>query len=274
MPTIDLADIWTVEGRLRSQAVIASIMAWPNDPERRNQYITTLTAEMLGSDWIMKSRSSGGDEIVVNRDDLPGLATWFEQSGGYSAVARAPGLGAYKPLFTKHHQGWRVAGLVMSFMKAMSEHHADELRGGPSINKAMRLIEHLQDGMLIPKNSKYHRDAWNNYRTTAHLCAAYVYITHPLINDFYAGKLSAETLRQALEGHMWQSFDQFLAVAHDFQQFGLEYPLPRTRCFETLLPPGSIWSLPSIVQRKPVKAKVKPLPPDLLELLMQKTSYY
>src|SRR5829696_1572579 len=125
MPTIDLADIWTVEGRLRSQAVIASIMAWPNDRERRNQYISTHTAEMVGSDWIMKSQSSGGDEIVANRDDLPGLATWFEQAGGYSAVARAPGLGAYKRLFTKHHQGWRVAGLVMSFMKAMSEHHAD-----------------------------------------------------------------------------------------------------------------------------------------------------
>ncbi|MBA2410549.1 MAG: hypothetical protein H0V62_12585 [Gammaproteobacteria bacterium] len=160
----------------------------------------------------------------------------------------------------------------MVFIQAMSTHHAAILRGGPSINKAMRLIEHLQDGELLPKNITYHRAAWNEYRTTAHLCAAYVYMTQPIINDFHAGKLAPKTVFRELQGAMWHAFDVFLAAAHCFQQFGLAFRLSRTRDIEALLPAERLWLLPHAAQWEPLETKVTPLPADLVALLMQKAA--
>src|SRR5262245_29355338 len=103
MPALELGDISTPSGSYRAQIAVRSVMAWPKDGEARKQYLATIMARHLGElqqsaqklpdparaeDWF--ETLAAIEELETWQHAEATVSRWFDEGGGFAAVAGAP----------------------------------------------------------------------------------------------------------------------------------------------------------------------------------------
>lgn len=272
MPVLALPDLNNPLGMYLAQLAVRAVMAWPTDKAARRQYVTAALAHHLGeleaakdelpdfaeaADWFEAIAAVREHEEWHWAQDT--LESWFRRSGGFAAVAAASSVTAYQELMTKQLGDQFAAGLVLALVRRMAIH--PNLPGGPSVNKAIFLLEQVR-APRVPRNEFQLRRAWATYKPVAHFCAA-------LFDWFY------ETLDEAdgpgdfavrMEQRLLYGFDAFLALAEAYQNFGLSFRPARAKSWP-LLDPLQTWVLPTERQWEPTPMVAAPLTDFLLSVL-------
>ena len=125
-------------------AVLLGHMAWPNDRARRDHWMVTL-----------EGRSVQNPSELLENITTPAL----------KHVSRE---------FSLRHAQWPHVADVLQMVVDMSNdtEHCDALRGGPSISKAVDLLENEKD---VPTHAPL-RSAWSKFRDVAHLITAAAFL--------------------------------------------------------------------------------------------------
>lgn len=114
-----------------------------------------------------------------------------------------------------------------------------ELRGGPSISKAVDLLEAAKK---TPSHTLYRR-AWAKFRNVAHLIAA---------STIIASQAQETGAREAgvIIKVILLAPEAVLALAAGYQDFGLQHKSHGQK--ESVLPSDTLWRLPSSLMGKPL----------------------
>ena len=155
-------------------AILSGHMAWPNDQARRDQWMATLKARSI----------QNPGELLEN------LTT--------------PALKHVSHEFSLQHAQWPHVADVLQMVVDMSydTRPGDALRGGPSISKAVDLLENEKD---VPTHAPL-RSAWGKFRDVAHLITAAAFLAE---KGQATGKPHAGTIFNAV----WLAPDATLSLA-------------------------------------------------------------
>jgi hypothetical protein len=187
------------------------------------------------------------------------LESWFKRAGGFATVAAAPSVKTYTELMTEHARDQFGAGLILALVRRMALH--PDLPGGPSVNKAIFLLEQVP-APFIPRNAFGLRRAWATYKSVSHFCA----VLFDWVRDAMGETDSQESLAVQIEERLTDAFDSFLAEAEAYQNFGLSFRPARSKSLP-LLDPAETWVLPANRQWQPTPMVAAPLPDSLLSVL-------
>jgi hypothetical protein len=271
MPVLELGDISAPGGSYRAQIAVRSVMAWPKDEVARKQYLATIMARHLGElqrsaqELPDPARAEDWFETVAAIDKWEAwqhaeatVSRWFDEGGGFTAVADAPRLTDYQDQMTGQASAWFAAGLILALIRRMATHHTD-LPGGASVNKAVFILERVHAPM-VPRNSHDLRRAWATYKPVAHFCAA--------LFDFFMDATevgdAASAISAEIERKLREEFPAFLALADAYQQFGVAYAPPRAKG-QPILGPTEAWLLPDEKQWPPTPYVPAPFDTRLLD---------
>jgi hypothetical protein len=180
--------------------LLTAYISWPDDEERRNGFIATHLA-----------RGHRSVENVGNGATDCRAGVSLEMFGGVDAIANV----AFDRLTDEISQIQRKWLLVADIFQSTVDMAHDEravLRGGPSISKAIDLCECEQG---LPGHSQL-RGAWSEFRDVAHVLAASAYLAHEAVTTGIAA--DGGSVLNAI----WIAPDAVLALAHGFQEFGLD----------------------------------------------------
>lgn len=227
MPDLDLGDPAGLDLRAgagpsqaRSTAALrlAATMAWPDDAGRRAEHWERVEAKAL-----------------------PPLGA--EGAGVDAAVA------AVLALMAEKAPSWYIAGSVVHLVRTMAQYHPD-IRGGPSVGKAMALLERFTEGPAKPPDRQALRATWTAFKPVAHLCAAFV----SLLNEV---RRRPDEEQDALAGALF--FDMLgilLALGRDYQAFATAYRAPGRQA--PLLAADAIWTVPARLALPSAKVQTAP----------------
>ncbi len=207
---------------------LAAVMAWPDDADARAGHWTTVGSEAL-----------------------PPL-------GATGPEADAKGITAVLDLMAGHSSHWYIAGSVIYLVRTMALYHAN-LPGGPSVAKALSLLERFSEGPAKPPDLKELRRIWARYRPVAHLCAGFV----SLLNEV---RRRPDDEQDALAGAMF--FDMLgvmLALGRTFQDFATGYKAPGHK--SPLLEAANIWTVPAALDLPPAEVRTAPFSAGTLAAL-------
>jgi hypothetical protein len=272
MPLLELGDISTPDGFYHSLVAVRSVMVWPRDADARRRYFAKVAAQHLGALEKLKmdlpdpAQAENWFETIADCEELENwhlayvtVSRLFREAGGFIAVAESSPITEYQQQMMERVGPWFAAGMILALIRRMATHHSD-IPGGPSVNKAMFVLEHAHFPM-VPRNSRYLRMAWTNYKPVAHLCAA--------LFDFFIECLeeggSPIEIGAKMERKLNVEFPAFLATADAYQEFGLNYAPHRAKG-QPLLDSAEAWLLPDEKQWAPTPYVPAPLDERLLEL--------
>jgi hypothetical protein len=251
MPVLEYGSILEPGGMYRAQLAVRSVLAWPHEENRRQQYIATVWATHLAElqkeakelqDAIAAGKVSMNKKIRAQFNSLvvaiEKVAERFNEAGGYGAVAQAPGLKALQKEILERVDDWFAAGLVLALVRRMAKYHMD-LPGGASVNKAVFILERVRPP-LIARNTHDLRRAWSIYKPVAHFCAA----LFDLFIYSSSGSATPKEVLAVMNKRLNQQFPVFLAEAAAYEEFGLNYCPARTKG-KPLLDAAATWLLPA-----------------------------
>jgi hypothetical protein len=256
--------LWTFER-------LIAVMAWPNDELQRKLYLANRIAHIRVEEDRWPCMTDDSRETFHAY-----LKKWLDEVGGERSLAAASSTEHFEALIEKRHQPWILVGTVVIFIRQMAEHHAHEIKGGASVKKALEIIGRLNEPLLFPTNEKYRKDAWSMYRPVAHFCAALCLLIHNYIRPLDTDSNSPEFREQLaclFPALLFESFEEFLGIAENFQTFGLSQKPPQAKA-ETLLRSDELWHLlPGSRMWKRMGIDMQPLPDELLAIVFNyKTS--
>lgn len=259
MPELDLGDLsgtdLTVQPRTVQHAVAGlrlwAYVAWPDDERRRLEFVVTRAARELEE---LKRRKRIGELTHAQFEAAQRPVTFeFESHGGLGPMIEAPGLTTLHEEMRRKERQWYVAGMVLCLIMTIQEHYPD-VRGGASVNKAIRLMEDF-----ARENRKVLWQYWSEKKAISHVCGAIVYLTH-LVSQ-----------RPKKERHIliarffFEDIGLLLGYARRFQEFATSYRAHGQN--SPLLEPSEIWTVPDSLKLPAVSIKPAPLPPAQLAAL-------
>lgn len=207
----------------RLSATLLAYMAWPEDSQRRNQWTTTLEAR------AKSFRAAGSQKDGVCR----GPYSAAEELG----VVSEPAMDELDRRIRQAHVQWPRAADVLHMLVDMTYTMEAQIRGGPSVAKAIEVLEISQ---RTPSQASF-RLAWSKFGNVAHLIAAAAFLADSVPK-------AGSKVQSLIFNSAWLAPDAVLSLAAGFQKFGLEQiPHGRTRPFLT---PESTWRIP--VSAEPV----------------------
>ncbi len=234
---------------------LTAYLAWPNDENRRRQYLATLGATTLhGFESLRASRTADILPQPVREAKNRVFSEVFLRHGGYGTVSEAPGMGRLKKLMGEAAPRWYVAGTVLCLIMTIHKHHSEIRRGG-SVNKAVYLIEQHSEG-LVRKNRKDLLASWAVSKPVAHLCAAIVHLSERAFHT--NGNISVRHL-------FGEGIGDLLAAAREFQDFATTYRAHGQK--GPLLEPSEIFTVAPSLTLPTVMIDLTPLPPQQLAAL-------
>lgn len=257
MPTIELGDISTDNGRSAVGDIIGAYLTWPDDDVVRHAYLAAQAAvdvHALRSDMefsatvlasVLAKLEANGHEAAAQRlreevaEARESAQTRFEAHGGPVAVAFADSLPTMLAFAEKRARDWATAGTILDLIRRMALHHSDKRE--PSVNTAVHLVKWLAKSHSdLHRNEKDIRKAWSSHAPVAHLAATLSYMLHA---DIFA---ATEARLQKLPGPGPLSpirLFTYLSAAANWQRFMLEFRQRHTK--EPLLPPERVHLLPA-----------------------------
>lgn len=225
---------------------VIGIMCWPNDEARRMAYIKHEYFDQL----------KRMDEFPFLKEDplLVGFLEVFRTMlGGWSALADLPPnselLDDMKVRTIKG--GWVGASLCLTYL--LQTNHTKQIQGGVSLRKVWAFLFRTGNQFFsTPPEKDALKDAWDEYKSVAHLWAAAYYIelwakeevfkegltNLPLPQDKALRKLTLSTAATSL----W--IQSAIPLAKRFQEFGLSYKPAFSKRY--LLDESHIWTLENL----------------------------
>jgi hypothetical protein len=197
---------------LPSSFMMLAYLAWPNDEQRRNSWMATSLARL---------------PVEQKIDPSPALNV-LETFGGLKAVSD-PAFESLVGELTAIGKKWAPVADVFMRIVDMSRDNRLQLRGGPSISKAIGLCEFENEGR---SHAQLYR-LWKQFHDVAHLIAAGAYL---------AGCIPSGPGRSIFSA-IWYAPDAVLGIAAGFEQFGLGL-IPHGQR-DSVLPAKTTWRLPS-----------------------------
>lgn len=244
---------------------VMGIMCWPSDEVRRMAYLKHEYFDQL----------KRMDEMPLLKED-PLLVGFLEEFrtmlGGWGALADLPPnselLDEMKARAVKG--AWVGASLCLTYM--LQTNHTKQIERGVSLRKVWAFLFRTGDRFFnTPPEKDALKDAWDEYKSVAHLWAAAYYIELwakeevfkkgitdlPLPQDKALRKWTLSTAATSL----W--LRSAIPLARRFQDFGLSYK--PTFAKSPLLDKGLIWSLEDVPDW-PCPSMDARLSDDLLEI--------
>lgn len=176
-------------------ASLLGYMGWPNDRAKRNRWMATVISH-IGGAYLKDAPTKGWGA--------------FQSFGGLEAVTSAA-LEAISRELVEVSIHWCRAADVFQLVVDMSLDDRIEFRGGPSISKAVELLELPQD---TPGHTRF-RHAWAHLRDVAHLIAASAFIASE-------GQKTRIPDSSVIMNATWLAPEAVLPLAAGYQNFGLQ----------------------------------------------------
>lgn len=245
MPIIDLSGPRSLSrAGIRATERLWALMAYPNDPEARQQLFAVTHADELGK---IEQLRNGDADSSRSESLLPWMeereAAGLKAAGGIGRVARVPGIDEVESRWRKRSVSGRLAGEVLLFQ--LRPPYAVGGRDGPSVRQAVHaLAQHFEDvggrtsdGSKIPTSRPTIMRAWQEFRSVAPLWAACCHLELPnerqgSLAQFLA---TAEAIRQRAEAakilkpdETWRAPEGIDLPTVDFK---LDPISDRIRCF-------------------------------------------
>jgi hypothetical protein len=191
--------------------LLLAYLAWPNDERQRNSWMATNLARLQ----------------IEQTTVSPSLNT-FDSFGGLRAVSE-PAFDSLVGELTAIGKKWAPVADVFMRIVDMSRDDRLQLRGGPSISKAIYLCEFENEGR---SHAQLYR-LWKQFHDVAHLIAACAYL---------AGCIPSGPGRSIFSA-IWYAPDAVVGIAAGFERFGLGLTPHGQR--DSVLPGKTTWRLPS-----------------------------
>lgn len=254
MPEIDLSDliglstsspspIRQIDEETGSYPIMASIklisiMSWPDDASKRNQFISSFTSGVLHElsvDSVVKKTGLSEEGAEYAKDLIENFKfeisdKFFIPNGGYGAVRSAPAWDALKFSIDTMMPKWRVVGRIVQYLFSIEK--IGGVRGGASLNKAVYIIEntHL---MGVKKRTEI-MSAWKKYKSVSHIFAAMLHFEE-IGEEIFFGSL-----------HWMLSLARLYAIfLMEHVPHGMKKPI---------LDADGIWLIPSWISLPPFQA--------------------
>jgi len=240
MPILNLGDWENNPGQ--ATLVLVSVMLFPDSPEQREEYYATIIAEIF---------ATAGQEIIQKHIPAPAL---------FQALLRAPTVEHVRERARKALARGSMAGDILLYGKMLRNH---SVKAGVSqaaylVQEFGKVIELLKTepklliqmptlgGMQPPKNRQSVWDAWHDYKSVAHLWAAYNLGCHYSPPEQTPAWVTLGSI---------SNLAAFLARAEFFRQFGIQFAeKPEYK--------EQIWTVPEGVSLPPVavEEEIPPIP--------------
>jgi hypothetical protein len=202
---------------------------WPADARSRERFLAQITVKALGVTEQLAVPDKGNLEVWLN--NVERVQRWLLDDnllplGGFAVVSEGPSLqeifaNAKRPARLQNAVGW-----ILLLARDIADHFAPERTA--SVNRSIDLAERF-----TKHNRKDLWAAWQGYKSVAHLCAANVFLN-------LRPELIPPSLRTNEGGlRLDTGLGLILAVARDFQRFGIAYVPARTKT--PLLDQNEIW---------------------------------
>ena len=216
---------------------LIAYMAWPNDSGRRNSWIATLSAH----------QQTDSGEFSINF--IPSI----ELFGELRAIID-PALDLLTDELSEIAKGWSPVADVLSRMVDMTDDERIDLRGGPSLSKALDISNYESEGLSVSQARRY----WRKSHDVAHLIAAAVFLASNGID-----KRSQSPIVAA-----WAAPDAVTSIAAGFEEFGLK-TIPHGQG-DSILPKETVWRVPIHCRPNPAFLIKRRLSNNLVEFLTNK----
>ena len=210
---------------VRSGISLLAYMLWPNNEARRDGWVTTNAV-------LHPLRDAGGRDFQAVPSDGVGSPI--------SAVAKLAS-GQLEQEVAQVQPRWLDVADVFQTLVDMAYDKSVKLRGGPSISKAVSLVEEAHG----TRGRSQLMEAWSKFRDAAHLIAAGAFLAHEVTKLAPPIADGASIFRASLVAP-----DAVLAIAAGYEQFGLSFkPVSQAA---TVLRPETVWRVPThLVPRSP-----------------------
>lgn len=259
MPDLDLA-LWKTSLRVWAGWQTFAVMLYPKDGARRQEFLAVRAAQ-----W-MQEHSHAPDTTAL-------IATHcLEPAGGFRTVLNAPAISTVEERTGPAIHDGNMAGSILLLVFAMvrlSQQAGAPLRDQGSLKKAIYLLTHRKfpaknaHGLRIAHYRKRLYDAWRQYKSVAHLWAAY---------RMLFPSATAATPEQALaaiqtfwDDELFFQLPTFLARAAVLCRFGETHsPYGQNT---PLLAAAETWKVPKAFQLPPCDLEALPFPEDVQAVL-------
>ena len=192
--------------------LLVAYLTWPNDEQQRNSWMATnLARTQIG--------------LKIDASTPFGV---FENFGGLKAVS-APAFELLVSDLTATGKKWAPVADVFMRIVDMSLDGRLQMRGGPSISKAIDLCEYENEGR---GRAQLYR-LWKQFHDVAHLIAASAYLASSV----------PSSLDQSIFSAIWYGPDAVAGIAAGFERFGLGLTPHGQK--DSVLAAKTTWRLPS-----------------------------
>jgi hypothetical protein len=235
--------------------LLVAYAAWPNDRKARDQYMATnvgLTVAHLERRLALRATMISGGAQSMNLSGRSAL----ELFGGWEAVAETA-LSALGDQLEKIQSKWLLVADIFHAIIDIAHEKRVKVRGGPSISKAIYLVE---DAHELPGRSQLTK-SWSGFHDVAHILTAGAHLAHCGLerDDQRAGSILSAILLVP---------DVVVALAGAFQQFGLT-TIPHGRT-TSILDPETLWRIPQSHVPERLLLPVRTLSQRQLDLLQER----
>jgi hypothetical protein len=208
---------------------LVAYTAWPNDRKARDQYLAT--NEGLAVAHLERRLALPATVISAGAQpmNLSGRSA-LEDFGGWETVAETA-LSAVGDRLEKVQGQWPQAADIFHTIVDIANEKRFEVRGGPSISKAIDLVA---DARGLPGRSQLTK-VWSRFRDVAHVLTAGAYLAGCMVER------GEERARSILSAILLVP-DVVVVLAGAFQQFGLT-TIPHGRT-TPILDPETLWRIP------------------------------
>jgi len=228
-------DQWKVEEPLEALGIgqVQSIMFWPGDTKRQNEFMAAAYKSVL----IEKesSKSTEGAYPVTQAY----LDAWRRDLGGWAAILESPNIADVEKRTRERRNQTHLVGSLFLFVYALSLEPVGKA-GRASLRKAIRLLQPPKGSgeKKIAQGSAM--GAWKRFRSVAHFWGAY-----NLVEAWQASgrEWTSFSPREAGPQEPWgfnpeevDKWRRILLIAAYFRKFGLEFIPDNTK--KTLLDPA------------------------------------
>jgi hypothetical protein len=225
---------------LQASPFLVAYMAWPNDANKREQWMAATIARYL----------------TDHRERSEPLSI-FHSFGGLRAISD-PAFNAIADDLSSIEMGWQAAADIFGRLIDMAAEKGLQLRGGPSIAKAIGLCELDK----TYKRAQFER-FWTRFRDVAHLITAAAVLAEP-----------QNGLGRSIFLSAWLSPDAVIGIADAYEDFGLRNKSHGAA--DTILPSKTTWRMPEYYCKKDpffVKRRLSDEQRSFLERRKSRKSY-
>jgi hypothetical protein len=237
---------------------IASIMCWPEDEKARKSFHRIQHFQMA---WMLDFISTEREFPEIRRL----LELHRESIGGWLALAEArPVQDLTAEVKSSTTRGDWVGG-TLCLAHILHTQHADRVKGQLSLRKVRAFLYRTGDHFFKqPPGPEAANDAWEEFKSVAHLWAGRFFIEHWMTKQIAAAVIAGLSNRDLNTIQKWEIDLQLdslwtqamLTMAKVFQDFGLSYKPARSRT--PILDANRIWTL--------VDLPIWPLDPPIIRL--------